>query len=239
MSKNHKKPNLESNKIFAAVLVAAIVAMFSGFIAKRLVPQHDLEKSVLEIDTSAFESAQNAGAGPAAAAVPEPILGLIATADLTLGEKTAKLCAACHSFDKGGANKVGPNMWNAVGGVKGHMSGFAYSDVIQKWHAEGKKWDYEALNHFLWKPKAYAAGTKMSFVGIKKPEERAAVIAWLRTMADTPLALPDQGAIDAEKAAYDAATGVKPAEADAGAQEPAPSATAVPTDGNQGPAAVE
>ncbi len=183
--------SLESNKIFAAVLVAGIVVMVSGFVAGLLVHPHDLEEDAVAIDGGAVAS----GAG-GAAAMPEPILDLIATADIAKGEKLSKACAACHSFGSGEAAKVGPNLWGVVGGPKAHMGGFAYSDGLK---TKGGTWTYEDLNHFLWKPKAFIDGTKMNYIGLKKPEDRAAMIAWMRTLGSS-VALPSDAQIAAEKA---------------------------------------
>lgn len=184
--------SLESNKIFAAILVAGITAMFAGFIAKELVHPHEIEK-----DAVAIEGAAEEGGGVSAPTGPQPILHLIATADVAQGEKLSKACAACHSFQKGEPGKVGPNLWGTVGNKKAGHSGFAYSEDLV---AMGGTWTYGDLNKFLYKPKAYVPGTKMSFVGLKKPEDRAAIIAWLRTLSDSPAALPSQGEIDAELA---------------------------------------
>ncbi len=181
--------SLESNKIFAAVLTAGVIAMIGGFVAEVLVHPH-----ALETDAVAIEGAPEGGAA-GAVAMPEPILHLIATADVAKGEKLSKACAACHSFNRGEAAKVGPNLWNTLGHKKGGHAGFAYSEGMA---TKGGTWTYLDLNKFLWKPKAFITGTKMSYIGLKKPEDRAAIIAWLRTLEDSAPALPSQGEIDAE-----------------------------------------
>lgn len=183
----------ESNKIFAAILVAGIIAMLGGFIAKKLVHPHDLDQDAVPIEGAELVAAV-IDQGPQ---LPEPVLHLIATADIARGEKLSRACAACHSFDKGGPNKVGPNMWNTVGAQKGHIEGFAYSDALLD---KGGEWTYLSLNKFLWKPKEYIPGTKMNYIGLKKPEDRAAMIAWLRTLADSPEPMPTEAQIAAEKA---------------------------------------
>jgi cytochrome c len=130
------------------------------------------------------------GEAPAAEApaAPVDIVPLIAAADAAAGEKVFGKCKACHTVAKGGPNGVGPNLWNVVGGPHAHIEGFSYSAAMAGMH--DKKWTYEELNTFLAEPKAYAPGTKMTFAGLKKPEERAAVIAFLRNHADSPLPLP-------------------------------------------------
>lgn len=184
---------MEFNKIFAAVLVAGIIACLGAFLAKALVHPHKTHEFAYNI-----EVAEVAADGAAKPAGPDPILSLIAAADVAKGEKVAKACAACHTFNKGGANGVGPNLWNTVGGPKDHVAGFAYSGALLE--KGGNTWTYAELNKFLWKPKAYAPATKMSFAGLKKPEDRAAVIAWLRTQAESPKGLPSDGEIAAENA---------------------------------------
>jgi cytochrome c len=182
---------MELNKIFAAILVAGIVAMLAGFVAELATETHELET-----DAVAIEGMAEAGGGSAAVAMPEPILGLIAAADVAQGEKLSKACAACHSFDQGGPAKVGPNLYGIVGAKKGHMAGFAYSDALI---ARGGNWNYSELNHFLWSPKKTIPGTKMGFIGLKKPEDRAAMIAWLKTLGGS-LGNPSQAEIAAEAA---------------------------------------
>lgn len=185
---------MEWNKIMAALLVAGIVASLSGFIAKETVHAHALHEDAVPVEASAGGGATAA----AAQAGPEPILAMIAAADITRGEKISKACTACHSFNKGGADGAGPNLWGVVGRAKGSHGGFAYSDGMK---AKGGNWGYDELNHFLWKPKAFVDGTKMNFIGLKKPEDRASLIAWLRTLSDGPAALPSESAIAAEQAA--------------------------------------
>ena len=117
------------------------------------------------------------------AAEPEEldIAALMAKANAEAGARTIKKCIACHSFDKGGANKVGPNLWAIVDAPKGKKPGFAYSKALS---VAGGVWNYDSLFAFLKKPSAYMPGTKMAFAGIRKPEEIADVIAYMKTKAD-------------------------------------------------------
>lgn len=227
---------MEFNKIFAAVLVAGIIAMFGGFVAKKLVHPHKLEQNAYNIE--AME--EGAGGGPAKAAGPDPILALIATADVTKGEKIAKACAACHSFNKGGPNGVGPNMWGTVGGPKHHAPGFAYSGALIE--TGGTTWTYAEMNKFLWKPKAYAPATKMSYAGLKKAEDRAALLAWMRTQADSPKPLPSEAEIAAEMAEL-APPVAEEAPAEEGAEDAAATTAETPApaaaEGASAPAAAE
>ncbi|BBK39653.1 cytochrome c family protein [Allostella sp. ATCC 35155] len=175
--------SLETNKIAAAVLTAGVIAMTSGFIAGILVHPHQLKESVYKV-----EGVQQAAA-PAAAAPPaiEPVGPLLAAADLAAGEAQSKKCTACHTFTQGGPNRVGPNLWDIVGAKHAHAEGFAYSDAIK---SKSGNWDYEELNHFLASPRTYAPGTKMAFAGLPRVADRAALIAYLRTLSASPKPLP-------------------------------------------------
>ncbi len=219
---------MEFNKIFAAILVAGIIAMFGGFVAKKLVHPHKIAENAYNIEV--VEVAAPGAAKPMA----QPILAMIAAADVAKGEKIAKSCAACHSFNKGGPNGVGPNLYGTVGGPKHHVAGFAYSGALIE--TGGPTWTYAELNKFLWKPKDYAKNTKMSYAGLKKPEDRAALLAWLRTQADSPKALPSDAEIAAEAAeltppeAAPAADGAAPAEGAAPATDAKADAPAAKAD---------
>ena len=183
---------MEFNKVFAAILVAGIIAMLSGFVANKLVHPKKLKENAF-----AIEGVEVAGVATVEK-LAEPVLALIAEADIARGQKVSKACAACHSFDKGGPNGVGPNMWNLVGRSKQAVSGFTYSGVLNS--QGGDVWTYAELNKFLWKPKKYAPGTKMNYIGLKKPEDRAAIIAWMRSLSDSPKPLPTATQIAAEEA---------------------------------------
>ena len=143
-------------------------------------PQHE---------TPGEQHAAVAGGGAAApaAADAKPIEVLLASADVKAGEVAAKKCATCHSFDAGGANKVGPNLHNLLGRAVGSHAGFSYSPAIK---SHGGNWDYTLLNCYLTDPKACIAGNKMAFAGLKKDGERADVIAYLRSVTDNPPPLP-------------------------------------------------
>lgn len=175
------------NKIFMAILTATLVALLAGFISKKLLHPHIPEERAYKVEVPETQTA-DAGAAAAAPAAPEPIAPLLAAADAGKGQGVAKACAACHSFEKGGANKVGPNLWNVVNAPHAHIDGFGYSDAMKALH--DKPWDYEALNAFLANPKAAIPGTKMNYAGVKKAEDRANLIAYLRSLSDSPAPLP-------------------------------------------------
>jgi cytochrome c len=115
----------------------------------------------------------------------------VAAGDVAKGETFAKRCAACHTFESGGPNKVGPNLWGIVGRPVATHADFKYSDAMIEFSAGGSKiWTYDELNAYLENPKKHIPGNKMIFPGAKKEEDRANVIAYLRTLSDTPAPLP-------------------------------------------------
>ena len=195
--------SLEFNKLAAGVLCGGLLLMGVDKLAGVLVHPEKLETNAYIIEVAESTTPVAAPAGPAPI---EPILGLLANADLEKGLKVAKKCAACHSFDKGGANKVGPNLFDIVMAPKGHLANFAYSDALKN-SGSVDHWTYTSLNHFMLKPKDYAPGTKMNFAGLKKTEDRANIIAYMRSMADAPAPLPTDTEIKAAQDAYDAASG--------------------------------
>lgn len=175
---------LELNKIMASVLVAALVGMFVGQVTHVLYkPKLTPEKRGFEIAVTGAASAGSADVAP----VEIKIGQLMAAASVEAGAALAKKCATCHSFDKGGANKVGPNMYGIVGAKKAHLDTYAYSEALK---TAGGTWDYDSLYHFINAPKKLIKGTKMSFAGLGKPEDVANVIAYLRSLSDSPVPLP-------------------------------------------------
>lgn len=179
--------NMKFNMALAAFVIAGIIAWLSGFVSQQAVYSQALAKDAVTIEVAA---ASAVAGGPAKVAMPEPILELVAAADVERGKAVAKACAACHFFENDGKNGVGPNLHNVVGRKKDTAPGYSYSGALVA--QGGDTWTYSELNKFLWKPKAYAAGTKMSFVGIKKPEDRAAVLAYLRSINNAPAPTADE-----------------------------------------------
>lgn len=167
---------LELNKIAAAILLASLIAMVVGVVSNILYkPKLEVAQRGYQIEVA--ESGELAGQPEEE---PLDIETLMANANAEAGAKTIKKCVACHSFDQGGANKVGPNLWKVVNAQKGHKADYPYSKAIL---AAGGAWDNESLFHFLKKPSKFIPGTKMSFAGIRKPEEIADVIAYLKEKA--------------------------------------------------------
>ncbi|CAO4180116.1 C-type cytochrome [Methylorubrum populi] len=192
--------SFELNKVAGAVLGALLFAVGSGFVAELIYHPKPAGNAGYPLPEPEPKSA---GAEAAAPKV-EPIAVRLASADADKGKGGTKACQACHSFEKGGPNKVGPDLWDIVERQKAHHEGFDYSAGLKE---KGGAWTYEDLDHFLENPKGYVKGTKMAFAGISSPTERANVIAYLRTLSDSPKPLPA-----AEKKEEKAPAGDKKAE---------------------------
>ena len=132
--------------------------------------------------------------GGGAVEAPKPIDWGVVLADaatlptlLAKGEQLHNTCKTCHNFDAGGPNGTGPNLYGVLNRMSGTHPGFAYSDAMK---AHGKPWTYDELSAFLTSPANYIHGTKMSFAGYRKPDDRVAIVAFLRTLAPSPAPLP-------------------------------------------------
>lgn len=201
-----------SNMIAMMALGASIVALGGTIVSSEYFKTGRPEKMGYVVE--GVEEVAGAPAGP----VDISIASLLPTADPAKGAEVFKKCASCHSIEQGGANGIGPNLYASLGKPHGHVAGFAYSDALK---GKPGNWDFASMNAWLHSPKTYAAGTKMSFAGLSKNEDRANVIAYLNSMGSN---LPVPAAPAAAAAPADAAANVTAAnatEAPANAAEPA------------------
>jgi len=173
---------LELNKIAASVLLAGIIAMFAGITAEGLYAAGEDDHGKEEKRGYTIAGAENAGAAGGAVKEEKPveIAEFLAKADVKAGEQIVKKCTSCHSFDKGGKDGVGPNQWGLVGSHFAHKDGYAYSAALTA--MKDKKWTAQNLSEFLDNPRKFIPNNKMSFAGIKDPQERANLIAYLSTL---------------------------------------------------------
>ena len=176
--------SFELNKIAGAVLGSALFLMLINEAGNLLVHPHRLDGNVIGIE-AAEEGTETAAAEPAEPAVP--IAQLLVEADPAEGAKVAKKCTTCHTFEQGGANKVGPNLFGVIGRDIASVSGFGYSDALTEKPGE---WSFEAISHFVENPKEFAPGTKMAFAGVRKAEDRADLLAYLAETQGAELPAP-------------------------------------------------
>ncbi|WP_019996091.1 c-type cytochrome [Aureimonas ureilytica] len=205
--------SFEANKIFGAVLGSVFVLFGGSLLAEAIFHSEAPEKPGFAI--TAAEPAAGGAAAPAANEVT-PVGQIMQTASAENGAAIFKRCQACHSGEKGGPNKVGPDLWDIVNRPIASHEGFSYSAAMTEF-SQGKTvvWDWDHLNHFLHGPKQYIKGTAMGFAGIAKDQERADLLAYLGTLSDNPPAPPAPDAGASEAAAP--AEGAAPAAGDAAA----------------------
>ncbi|MHA1524983.1 MAG: c-type cytochrome [Alphaproteobacteria bacterium] len=179
--------SFELNKIAAAVLFSILFVMVLGFLAEAIyAPKHPAKPGMM-VEVTSAESAAPSEAAPA------PMISLselLQNGDAARGEKVAKKCAACHTFDRGGANRIGPNLYNVAGRAMGAGDGFKYSDAMRTKGADGGQWSYDQLFGFLLAPRKFAKGTTMGFSGIKSETKRADLLVYLQSISPGAPDLP-------------------------------------------------
>jgi cytochrome c len=191
---NSSYVNMGLGALLATLFVLKSVSLVSGALFASEPP----ERPGFEIVADDTATAGGASDKAASAAPETPIAQLLQKADAKVGETIFKKCQACHDASKGGPNKVGPNLYGIVDRPIASHEGFGYSAAIKDFSkGSSEKWTYDHLTHFLAAPKKYIAGTAMGFAGLPKDTDRANVIAYLRTLADTPAPLPDPAAAPA------------------------------------------
>ena len=175
--------SFEINKILGAILGTCLFTLALNIGAGAIFTPEKPAKPGYDIAVQEHP-AGGEGAKPVA---EDPIEKLLASSDVGKGQNSAKACLACHTFEKGGPNRVGPNLWGVVGRPKASEAGFDYSAALK---AKGGNWTIDDLNQFLTSPRTFVPGTKMTFAGLSRGGQRADVIAYLNSLADSPAPLP-------------------------------------------------
>lgn len=179
--------SFELNKIAGAVLGTLVMVMGLGFVSDLIFTP----KKAGDAGYPLPAAEEHAASGAETAAKVEPLPVRLASADVKKGEAAAKQCATCHTFEKGGPNKIGPDLWNIVDRPKASVASFGGYSAANKEHgAKGEKWTLDNLDHFIDNPKGYMPGTAMGFMGLKDPARRADLLAYLNTLSDSPKPLP-------------------------------------------------
>lgn len=178
----------EFNKIAGAVLAALLLAFGFGTVIEILAEGHAAYKPGYELPFKA--PAEGASTTPAGKAFSySEVAALLKTASPESGQAVFKRCTACHTADKGGKAGTGPNLWGIVGRDMASSPTFPrYSPAMK---SKGGKWDFESLANYLHDPRAYIPGNQMAFAGIKSNQELADLLAYLRTLSDSPVPLPN------------------------------------------------
>jgi cytochrome c len=199
--------SFELNKILGAILGTCLITLSLNIAAGAIFSQEKPAKPGYAI---AVKEAPEGGA-PAAKQAEEPMEVMMASASVEKGQAIAKQCQACHTFEKGGPNKIGPNLWGIVGSPRGEdRGGFNFSAAMK---AKGGTWTFGELYAFLANPRGYIPGTAMTFAGLSRGQQRADVIDFLHTLSDSPMALPKAAAnAPAPAAGAKSAEAPKPAE---------------------------
>ena len=173
------------NKIVVSILLAVILILGINKISDVIFYVEKPEKSAYQVaDVSTTTTTETTSASSSTGS--GDIMALLASASAADGKKVFIKCGACHSIAKGGGNKIGPALWGVLGRQAGSISDYKYSKAMA---THGKLWSFEEMNGFLIKPKDWIKGTKMTFVGLKKETERAAVILYMNNNTDSPLPL--------------------------------------------------
>jgi cytochrome c len=199
-----------SNTIAGWVLGAGIVALGASIVTAEMFHAERPEKMGYPIEGVA-------GPDEPQGEAEQPIAALLAGADIAKGEGVFKKCAACHTIDKGGASGTGPNLWGSMGAPLAHVAGFAYSPALKE---KGGNWGWEEMSQWLKSPRDFAPGTKMTFAGLGKAEDRANLIAYMNSKSDSPLPLPAAPAATDTPAQAAAEKSDQPAQGDKAEDEP-------------------
>ena len=222
--------DLTFNKVAGGVLATALAIFGLRELSSEIFSDHKVEKPGFAVEVAAEE-----GGGEAAADLPPDWGTVLPTADVAAGQATFAKCVSCHTDSNGGPNGTGPNLWAVLGRKPGSHAGFAYSPAMAEFAGKQPVWDYEHLYEFIKAPQKYIPGTKMTFVGLKKQEDRINLVAYLRSQGSGSYPIPAPNPAAAAGAEVAAGNAAAPGAAAEG-EPTVTGATATPAAGSGGPA---
>jgi cytochrome c len=223
--------DLTFNKVAGGVLATALAIFGLRELSSGVFSDHEVKKPGFAVEVAAEEG----GGGEAAADVPPDWGTVLPTADVAAGQQVFAKCQSCHTDSNGGPNGTGPNLWGLIGRKPGSHPGFAYSPAMTDFGSKQPAWDYEHVYEFIKAPQKYINGTKMTFVGLKKPEDRINVIAYLRSQGSSTYPIPAPNPAAAAAASAPSGNAAAPGAAKAG-EPTATGSTAAPATTAGGPA---
>ena len=174
------------NKIIVSIALAVILVLGINKITDVIFYVEKPEKSAYQVASIATDDSSASTEANSVSSGSGDIMAMFASVSAAEGAKVFKKCAACHSINEGGSNKIGPALWGVLGRSVGSVPDYKYSKAMA---AYGKNWSFEEMNGFLLKPKEWIKGTKMSFAGLKNAKDRAAVILYMNENSSNPLPL--------------------------------------------------
>ena len=174
------------NKIIVSIVFAIILVLGINKAADVIFYVEKPEKSAYQVSNVTATASTTSTETSSASSESGNIMALFASTSAAEGAKVFKKCAACHSINEGGSNKIGPALWGVLGRSVGSVPDYKYSKAMASY---GKNWSFEEMNGFLIKPKEWIIGTKMSYAGLKSEKERAAVILYMNENTNSPLSL--------------------------------------------------
>ena len=173
--------SFEINKILAAIIITVLIVVVINKVSDLVFDVNDENVVAYKVDAPEGSITQTKSESTV------DLSSLFANGDISHGEKVFKKCAACHSINKNGGNKIGPKLWNVMFRPAGSVTDYKYSKALSEYK---KNWTWEEMNGFLIKPAKWIKGNKMGFAGIKSDKDRASVILYLNQNSDNPNPLP-------------------------------------------------
>lgn len=195
--------SFEFNKIVGAILGVVFVVFSVSILSDAI-----FASPPPETPGYAIEAPEEGEEGAVEEEEVEPVSVRLAEAETDNGESIFARCQSCHTVEEGGENKVGPNLWDVVGGPVTHREDFGYSNAMEEFSEGGEvDWSFERLDEFLADPKGYISGTAMAFAGLRDPQDRADILAYLHTLSNDPIPLPEPEEAEEDGESADASDG--------------------------------